>query len=307
MNARDLTLQLNGKWHGRYGTAACPACQPEARRDQDALTLSDANDGRLLLHCKRSGCGFTDILAAAGVTSGDYIPPDPVELTRRQEAEERDAQRRAAQARTTWDDSVPIDGTVAKTYLRNRGITCELPPTLRFHPGAWHGPTEHRYPALVAAVSPLHGSSAPAVHRTYLRPDGSGKADITPAKMMLGRTAGGGVRLSHGDGPLVVAEGIETALSLLSGTWGGALGDVLGSSPTVVAALSTSGMRGLILPPEPECLLVASDGDEPGREAARDLGLRAMSLGWNAALADPGDGLDWNDLLQIQHGGRVHV
>jgi len=89
-----------------------------------------------------------------------------------------------------------------------------LPAALRFHPEAWHGATARRIPALVALVN---GGDGFAVHRTYLRADGSGKAAVDPPKAMLGAVAGGAVRLTDGPGPLVVAEGIETALSLACG------------------------------------------------------------------------------------------
>ena len=67
--ARDLTLSFGGKWYRRYGAAPCPVCQPEGRRGQNALTLSDGRAG-LLLHCKKSGCDFRDILAAGGIVPG---------------------------------------------------------------------------------------------------------------------------------------------------------------------------------------------------------------------------------------------
>ena len=50
--ARDLTRALGGTWYGHFGTAPCPVCQPEARADQNALTISDGNR-TLLAHCKR--------------------------------------------------------------------------------------------------------------------------------------------------------------------------------------------------------------------------------------------------------------
>ena len=63
INARNLSQQLGGHWYGRYGTAPCPICQTERRKDQNALTLSD-NENRLLAHCKKSGCDFhEDVLA----------------------------------------------------------------------------------------------------------------------------------------------------------------------------------------------------------------------------------------------------
>jgi hypothetical protein len=45
-DARDLTQALGGKWHGGYGAAPCPVCQPERRKGQNGLTLADGNNGR---------------------------------------------------------------------------------------------------------------------------------------------------------------------------------------------------------------------------------------------------------------------
>jgi len=261
-------------------------CQPERKRTQDALTLADGGAG-LLLHCKKNGCTFRDILTAAGLRSGDYQPPDPATLAQRESEKRAGAEMRATQAARLWWEAQPVAGTLAETYLRGRGISCALPATLRFHPAAWHGPTARRWPAMVALVQ---GAGLPAVHRTYLRADGLGKADIEPAKAMLGATAGGAVRLTDGPGPLVVAEGIETALSLASG--------LLRTPVTIWAALSTSGLRGLCLPARPGRLTVACDGDKPGRAAAHALAERADALGWQVGILDPGTGRDFNDILQ---------
>ncbi|WP_146589639.1 DUF7146 domain-containing protein [Puniceibacterium confluentis] len=291
-DARDLTCALGGKWHRRYGVAPCPACQPQRKKGQNALTLADGRTGRLVLDCKKSGCAFLDILAAAGLRSGDYTPPDMATLNQRAAEQQAGAQRRALQASCLWADAQPIAGTLAETYLRKaRGITCPLPDTLRFHPDCWHGPTAKRHPALVALVE---GGDSFAVHRTYLRSDGMGKAATDPTKLMLGGTAGGAVRLSDGTGPLVVAEGIETALSLASG--------LLRAPATVWAALSTSGLRGLRLPRHLERLTIAPDGDTAGREAANALASRAHPLGWQVSLLPAPDGRDWNDILTMKGG-----
>lgn len=283
-DARSITAALGGRWHGRYGVAPCPVCQPERRRGQDALTLSDGT-GKLLAHCKRLGCGFREILAAAGIAPGTFTPPDPFTIAQREAERRAEAVKRAWQAERLWREAQPIGGTIAETYLRGRGITCDLAATLRFHPGCWHSATARRYPAMVALVE---GGGGFAVHRTYLRGDGSGKADIDPAKAMLGATAGGAVRLTEGPGPLVVAEGIETALSLASG--------LLRAPATVWAALSTSGIRGLALPDCPARLTIAPDGDEPGRSAAHALAERAHALCWQVSLLPAPEGLDWNDV-----------
>jgi hypothetical protein len=285
IDARDVTLSLGGRWHGRYGTAPCPICQPERRKGQNALTLADGAAG-LLLSCKKSTCAFLDILAAAGLRSGDYSPPDGATVFQRERKAKAESEMRAAQAKRLWQESQPIAGTLAETYLRARGITCTLPTTLRFHPEAWHGPTAQRYPAMVATVN---GAGQPAIHRTYLRSDGLGKAAIDPDKAMLGAVAGGAVRLFEGPSRLVVAEGIESGLSLLCG--------LLDMPATVWAGLSTSGLRSLRLPQQAGRLTIAVDGDEPGRAAGQTLAERAHALDWQVSILDPGNGADFNDVL----------
>ena len=201
-DARSLTLQLRGKWHGGYGVAPCPICQPEGHRTQDALTLADAPGGRLLAHCKKAGCSFRDLAAALGLSSGDFAKPDPAEAMKREAERRAEAENKAGQAQTAWREARSIGGTVAEAYLRGRGITCNLAVTLRFHPSCWH-PSAQRLPALVALVE---GCALPAVHRTFLSGDGIGKAAVEPSKAMLGGVSGGAVRLTDSVGPLVVAE-----------------------------------------------------------------------------------------------------
>jgi len=287
--AREITARLKGRWHGTYVTAPCPVCQPEERRDQNALTLGDGRIG-LLLNCKKSGCDFRHILAAAGLQPGDYQAPDRAETARRMMAAQAEAVKRSAIARRVWDEAQPIGGTLAEVYLRSRRIDCPLPQTLRFHPRCFHGPSRQTLPAMVALVD---GGEGFAVHRTFLRPDGRGKAGLPDGdKLMLGRVAGGAVRLGDGPGRLVIAEGIESALSLLCG--------LLDGPAEIWAALSTSGIRSLRLPGIPSALAIASDADPEGRAAAQALAQRAHATGWRVSILDPGEGRDFNDILKEQ-------
>jgi len=106
---------------------------------------------------------------------------------------------------------------------------------------------------------------------------------------MLGATKGGAVRLASHSNRLIVAEGIETALSLASGLY---------KKPAAIwAALSASNMASLRLPDTVGTLVVAPDGDEVGRKAAYRLAERAHSVGWVVSLLAPPDGFDWNDVL----------
>lgn len=287
-DAKHLTATLGGKWRGSSGNAPCPNCQPERRRDQDALSLRN-HGGRLLAFCHRRGCSFAEIIAAAGLPR-DALRPDIEGQARADAQRAAEEARRERQARAIWAEAVPVAGTPAETYLRHRGITCDLPDTLRYQAEGWH-PTAQRFAMLVARVD---GAERFGLHRSFLRADGLGKADVDPPKAMLGTCAGGAVRLSDGAGRLVVGEGIETALSLLSG--------LLPGPATVWAALSTSGMRGLTLPPVPGRLTIAADGDAPGRAAASALASRAAALGWRVSLLPAPEGRDWNDVLAGKRG-----
>jgi hypothetical protein len=82
---------------------------------------------------------------------------------------------------------------------------------------------------MVALVTRGTDDTPLAVHRTFLARDGGGKAPVEPTKMMLGPCRGGAVRLSSIGDRLMIAEGIETALSAMQATghrrwrrpWGG--------------------------------------------------------------------------------------
>ncbi|WP_066705366.1 DUF7146 domain-containing protein [Celeribacter ethanolicus] len=289
--AENLTRQLGGRWHGHYGMALCPS--HEDRRP--SLSIALGNDGRILLKC-HAGCSYADIRAALEVGGMDRSTLqgnpaiDPERDAARRAKAEAEHRKRSEQARRLWEVAQPIYRSVAETYLRRRGISCALPDTLRYVENCWH-PSAKRLPALMSYVS---GGTGFAVHRTYLRTDGSGKAPVTPAKAMLGRTKGGAARLIRGYGRLVVAEGIETALSLASG--------LIKDRPSIWAALSASGMISLRLPQQPGLLTIAGDGDPAGRAAAEQLARRASDMGWQVSLMTAPEGKDWNDVLREREG-----
>jgi hypothetical protein len=282
--ARKITSALGGRWHGSYGTAPCPVCQAEHREDQTALTLSDGQR-RLLLNCKKSGCNFIDVLRAAGVT-GQRHQGQPLLPSVNQAP---GGAATSGYAKKLWQSSVEIKGSPAEAYLRStRKIVCPLPATLRYNPQTAHGPSKQNLPAMIALIE---GGATVAVSRTYLRPDGTGKAEVPKAqqKMMLGGARGGHVTVQNCSGTIIIAEGIETALSLPQ---------VLDTSrATIWAALSATNLRVVNLPSPAGHLLIASDGDEAGQQASYDLASRAARLGWSVELKPAPEGRDWNDVL----------
>jgi hypothetical protein len=281
-DARAVTLRLGGDWQGAYGKAPCPVCQPERRRDQRALSVRE-DSGRLLTFCHKSGCDFRAVTQAAGLPAATGA----IDLQAAREADPRRLAYEAeqhAKARKLWKACRPITGTKGEAYLRGRGITCPLPPSLRWATEAYHGPSARWHSCMVADVA------TGGVHRTFFERSGARLAQN--AKMMQGPCSEGAVALSEDQGPLVVCEGIETGLSLLSG--------LLDGPAEVWAALSTSGVRAVKLPPKPRRLIVAADGDRAGIEAAKALGDRANYLGWEVFLWPAPEGQDWNDVLQAK-------
>lgn len=279
-----LTDHLGGKWYRSYGVAPCPVCQIERRKDQNALSIN-AQNGKLLLHCKKMECDFKDILVAAGITLGT-VEIDQMAIEASERNRTMQTAKLKARARALWEYGRAIHGTKGEGYLRARGITCALPDALRWLPDAYHGPSGNYCAAMIADVSFTGG-----VHRTFFTK--KGQRLKKSAKMMLGPCSGGAVCLSENKGPLVVCEGIETGLSLLSGL-------LSGPPHTVWAGLSTSGMRGLSLPSKPGDLIIATDSDDngAGEDAGNALARTAYALGWVVSLLPAPSGLDWNDVLQ---------
>lgn len=130
-----------------------------------------------------------------------------------------------------WGEAsrLPISATPGAAYLIGRGIAPELVealgPAMRFHPWARWGWDEDRgdwlrAPALIARVMTQAGPTG-GIHATYLAADCRAKANLNPAKRMWGRQSDGQGRPggtwltkpSASLGPVIVAEGIESALS----------------------------------------------------------------------------------------------
>lgn len=203
-------------------------------------------------------------------------------------------QRKVDWARQIWDDSWPLTDTLAENYLLSRGLvfTDGFPEALRFHPSIPHEPTRQHFPAMIAAVRDDAGQLA-GIHRTYLAPDGSGKAQVAEggAKRMLGDCFGAYVRLSPTAGRrLVLAEAVETALSVML-----ACPDL-----SVWAAMALGNMKTPV-PQDVREVILCADGDNRDNRTAERLLMDAarahQQAGHIVLIARPPYGMDFNDLL----------
>lgn len=68
MNAEQISARLSGRKAAGGWTAKCPAHDDR----QASLSVSEGDDGRVLLHC-HAGCRFEDIAGAAGIPMTDLF------------------------------------------------------------------------------------------------------------------------------------------------------------------------------------------------------------------------------------------
>lgn len=234
-------------------------------------------------------------------------PPPPRDV----ENDRREAEERRQKGRGLWAKGVPIPGTPAEVYLAGRGIDlAELgraPNVLRFNARTWCAERGGEHPAMVALIQ--NQGRTIGAHRTFLAPDGRGKARIKAAKKVLGATDGGLIPLWRGasDKPLkeapegdtiAIAEGIEDALTvaLACPEW------------RVVACINIGNMAKLTLPPTilDVRLCFDRDGENPACRAARERAIdRYMREGRSVFAMQPAEGFkDFNEEHQAALRGR---
>ncbi len=191
-------------------------------------------------------------------------------------------------ARRLWRLCRPVDGTHAEAYLRARGLARCRFPALRFHPNLRYreGSAVLRLPALVAAVTGDDGAVR-GIQRTWLDPKRPAKADIPSPRRALGRVYGFAVRFgapADSVAPLLVGEGIETVLSLVTAVPG----------INAAAALSAGSLGSFSVPPSRRRIVIARDNDPEGERAAQRLARRCARAGVAATVIVP-EGDDFND------------
>jgi hypothetical protein len=271
----------------RLGTfdIPCPQCGPQGQR-------TAANQRRRVLRIWHPEPSFVTFYCARCTISGYAIDGgrEPVsravlEKTRRKaEALEREtAADRRAMARWLWLNHKPITGTIAECYLREaRGISGTLPGTLGFLPADKDYP-----PALIAAfglpVEPEPGvleishTQVEGVHLTRLLPDGLGKDERVPSKIMIAKSLGWPIVLApvNDSGGLAIVEGIEDGLSVLTVT---GLGVWVAGCASRLPALAER-------VPDYACITIFADADSDGARHAAELRRRLRARQLFAATA----------------------
>lgn len=260
-----------------------------AGRWRDAAT-GESGD---LLDIIRLALGLKDFANVANEARAflSLPQPEPVQLPQRYpHARSGPVAGSIEAARRLFALSRPIDGTLAARYLRRRGVTIQQELTsLRFHPRCYYRSDAHEptrtWPAMIAAVSNLSGAITGA-HRTWLSPDGAGKAPVDTPRKAMGELLGHAVRFGLAGDVMAVGEGIESVLSVR---------EALPAMATA-AALSAAHLAAIHFPETLRRLYILCDNDPAGDSASDVLIQRADAAGIEAIALSPLRG-DFNEDL----------
>jgi putative DNA primase/helicase len=269
----------------------------------DALDLVQAIEGIDFRGAIERAVG---ILRLDGVSHDKADPEDLGEMIGDQPPAQEKRKAKAPAWQRIWDGAIDLDAPAAipvRAYLEARGLKVPDTASLRCVLDLpYFRDKRHevgRFPALVALV--VSGQGEPwGVQRVYLSADGTGKASLPEgldAKKALGRLRGGAVRLDEprNSEPLVIAEGVETALAVREATGWPTWSTV--SAPGIKAVRVSEGVTRVY---------VAADLDRSGagEKAAHVLAARLHSAGMTVHVVTPAGpipqaakSVDWLDVF----------
>jgi putative DNA primase/helicase len=291
MSAARIAAALGcARQSGQWWSCRCPAHDDR----HPSLCIRDG-DRALIVKCW-AGCQPQAVLAAlrsGGLLRGSQGYRRPT-INRNRLDTSDDADKRTAWAARMWDCAQGALRTPVTAYLRTRGITIDPPAVLRYVP-TLRRPDGSSGPAMVARVDDVDGRLI-GVHRTWfwLGPAGEWRRRD---RASLGPVRGGAVCLSPAAETLLIGEGIETCLAAMTAT-----------AMSGWAALSTSGLTALILPPVVRTVIILADHDlsGAGELAARTAAERWLREGRRVRIAlPPKPGTDMADVLTGYAYSRV--
>lgn len=271
----------------------------------------EVNDtkGQYYCHgCGKRGDAITFLMEGEGMTfrqafetlAGDEFPViDEAERVRRKAADEQLLAERIALAKSIWADSVPPQGTPAEVYARSRGITMDLPETVRFvMTPRWRdnetGEVGRDVPAMICAMQD-NSDEIVGVQCVFLEDGGRRKysrtrsdGTIAKAKLTFGKLVGSAIRLGPVAERIVFCEGPEDGLSLAQ----------ILPGMSVWVSCGTAVMPRMKFPRDVRSLIIAGDNNAAGRKAVVAARIVHSSNGLMVEEVYPDAPFkDWNDQL----------
>jgi hypothetical protein len=278
----QIVEQLIG---GKFGTfdVACPLCGPERR--------SHVNQARRVLRIWRTSDGFATFRCSRceeeGFVRRERVGADNPPATNKigaarwnpeKKVDDEAADRQRAKARWLWGRRQPLIASIAERYLREtRGYHGAQPETIGYLPKSG----EH-CACMISALgltATMGALEVQAVHLTKLAPDGR-KAGTETDKIVVGSPRGAPIVLAPvNDGlGLIIAEGIEDALSVHEATGMGAWS--AGSAPLLPYLAD-------VVPSYVECVTLIVDDDKAGRRKSDELAAKLEARGIETRLFYP--------------------
>jgi len=180
-----------------------------------------------------------------------------------------------------------VIGTPAAVYLAARHAPIEKVPhlgrSLRYRRDCeyWRLPGRPKMPAMIAAMVDVGGRIG-ACHYTFLRPDGSDKAEVEKAKMMYPATSGLVIRLTNGSSGLsaedAAAQGVTGLCGLVEGIEDGLSAAIAEPELRMWSCGSLSGFRTVPDHPAVNGWIVFKDNDWGKRQAQEQFDLAIARL-----------------------------
>lgn len=288
MSAACFTMteieRLTGFQLGLFDVA-CPECgagrREQANRKRKVLRIWRKKPDFASYKCQRCGIeGWARREDARQVRN--FVAAKPAHTTL-DNGEER-ARRQHRKAQALWRRRLPAASSPVEAYLRNvRGFGGSIPETIGYLSPL--KPDHHS--AIIAAFGlceepkpgelTISDDAVLGIHLTLLKPDGRGKADIQPNKIMVGPSYGWPIVLAPPNDllGLVICEGIETGLSLFEATGCGVwAAGAAGRMPALTEAV----------PDYVDTVNIAAEQDEAGRKGAFGLAERLRARGLHVEL-----------------------
>ena len=277
---RSPSLEVDD-WKGTYHCFGCGA-------GGDAITF--------LMKCE----GMTFYQAIETLTGEEFPTVPEAERARRKIADDKELWLRIEQARSIWARTVPAKGTPAEVYARSRGITAELPPTVRYvMTPRWRnldtGEVGREYPAMACALQDRAGKVV-GVQCVFLQDGGKRKFERirddgtkAKAKLSFGMIVGSALRLGPVQDHIVACEGPEDGLTLMQRLPG----------KSIWVSCGTAFLSRMEFPDDVNSVCFAGDNGAAGQSAVSDALTAAAARGLiGGSTFPPPEFKDWNDELR---------
>lgn len=310
-----VRMQARGNWHSilnwfgmpehflRRRHGPCPMCGGKDR------WRFDDKDGAGTWFCNNCGAGdgFALVKLWTGREWKDVFNMVSAVLTGTRfdfaNSDRRTRVNGAELIKKIWESSLPVQARdPVHSYITSfRRLTVKVwPDTVRTVARLRYSEKEKAaryFNGMVAQVTRLDGTVA-ALHRTYLKDGGLGKADVGSPKKLTppiydGATNGAAIRLAEPKDVLGVTEGIETGFAVMWQT------DI-----AVWACVSSGGLSRVEIPERVRRVVIFGDNDDAGVHAATILAERLVKSGRLVnVMMPPVRGEDWCDTVVRNAGG----